>query len=69
MLVVGCSAIEGGHGMRYMGTPTYVYMYIEHLKGVMKCAVEAFKTCSNQGLTPTYLQKVGSIAIVSPTHI
>ena len=29
--------------------------------GVMKCTVEAFKTCSNQGLTPTYSQKVGSM--------
>ena len=37
------------------------HLHVAHFMGVMKCAVEAFKTCSNQGLTPTYLQKVGSI--------
>ena len=37
------------------------YLHVAHFVGVMKCTVEAFKTCSNQGLTPTYLQKVGSI--------
>ena len=37
--------------------------------GVMKCAVEAFKTCSNQGLTPTYLQKLGSITEKKRNHL
>ena len=35
---------------------------IAHFKTPLKCAIWALKTWPNQGLTLTYLQKVGSIA-------
>ena len=57
--------VHAAHFMGVMKCTIYIhicwYQHVVHFVGVMKCTVEAFKTCSNQGLTPTYLQKVGSI--------